>query len=721
MGSALSAQNVRVNATVDKTTLAMYDKLHYTVSVTSDRSIEVKEPILPRMDGLTMRNMMSSTSRSTSIINSQVRHQIRNDYTYILLPSRTGSVLIPSVTVMAGNRTFHTDPIRIVILASAPSLPQNPPPVDPFAGWSFDGEQPASGYSFIATEAPKRRIWINEPVVVSYYLYTNQSISTLNLREEKDFPGYGKAEFEQPQSLNYQYVDQNGQTIRRALLKRIAISPNLTGTIKVPQLVCTARISSFSFNTLDLVSRDLTLEVMPLPEANRPPNFSGAVGSFKVTENIGDTQINLGETLNYSIQINGRGNFNQFNPPRMSNPPHFSIADPVVSGDIRAGIDGSRTFFYTVIPQEKGNFVLPGASFSWFDSDSGTYRTWQGEAHPVTIKPGSVFASFTNLFQKEDALRFNPGIPVTAYDQYRLIINSIYYWLALAFLLVSLVISYGLASGRKLRYRDPERYADLRAERNLRKYLREASQAAQRTAQEFYPLAEKGLIRYLAEKHQIPNHLSTEDRIQALSEKEITDEVIRTGVPKESAPTQERKPVKKEVTEQVKDFLDRCQTVRYMPGAFEQDKVREDMNLLKAIVTSLSGLQKGKPRKRTDSMSHTGLLLVCLFSFLSITLLKAQSPPDNPAGSPAITSEIGSADQTDPEKLSRLLALEKEGIRNPDLYFNIGVLYSERQESPPAILYYLRALNLDSSHQQARENLEYAIATGTNRDQYPPH
>ncbi|MBM4404324.1 MAG: hypothetical protein FJ042_08125, partial [Candidatus Cloacimonetes bacterium] len=49
------------------------------------------------------------------------------------------------------------------------------------------------------------------------------------------------------------------------------------------------------------------------------------------------------------------------------------------------------------------------------------------------------------------------------------------------------------------------------------------------------------------------------------------------------------------------------------------------------------------------------------------------------------------------------------------------VLYSERQESPPAILYYLRALNLDSSHQQARENLEYAIATGTNRDQYPPH
>ncbi len=696
--AAAFAQNINVRAFVDKTTVGIYDKLHYTISVTSDRPVEINEPILPTLDGLTQRNVMSSTARSTSIINTQVTHQIRYDYTYVLLPTRPGSSIIPAVNVSVGNRTYRTEPIPIQILASAYGMPQSPPPVDPFDYWTFEGDQPATGLTFIAAETPRRRIWLNEPAVISYYLYTNQSIMSLNLREEKDFPGYGKAEFDQPQSLTYQYVDYNGQTFRRALLKRLAISPNVTGTIRVPRLVCSARLSSLSFSSLDLASRDLTLEVLPLPEVNRPANFSGAVGSFRISESIGETKLTLGEALNYSIQISGRGNFNQFSAPQMASTPHFRIAVPVISGNLKAGSDGLRTYFYTVIPQDKGDFVFSGATFNWFDTDSGTYRIWRGEDHQINVKPGHVFSAFTNFFQREDAIRFYSAVEGDVSKPYPLILGNIYYWLAVFLLGISLLASYLVASMRNLRLRDPEQYAGIRAERNLRRYLREAQNAARHDHAQFYPLGERGLIHYLAEKHNVPNHLSTEDRMDALVQRGIPEEVIT----------------------QVKSFLLRCQTVRYMPGAFDHSKLQDDLNSLKMLINALSGLQKKQRSSRSATASAGGrTFILCLNLCLLTIAMTGEATEVNTNQTPALTTEIVRNDETDRDELDRLLELENKGIRNPDLYFNIGVQYSGRQESPMAILYYLRALNLDSSHHRARENLEYAIATGSNRDQYP--
>ncbi len=700
LAAAVFAQNVNARAFVDKTTVGMYDKLHYTISVTSDRPVEINEPILPTIDGLTQRNMMSSTSRSTSIVNTQVTHQIKYDYTYVLLPTRPGSSIIPAVSVSVGNRTYRTEQIPIQILASAHGMPQSPSLVDPFDYWTFEENQPATGLAFIAAETPRHRIWLNEPAVISYYLYTNQDIMSLNLREEKDFPGYGKAEFDQPQSLTYHYVDHNGQTIRRALLKRLAISPNVTGTIRVPQLVCSARLSSLSFSSLDLASRDLSLEVLPLPALNRPANFSGAVGSFRISENMNETQLILGEVLNYSIQISGRGNFNQFSAPQMASTPHFRIAVPVISGNLKAGIDGLRSYFYTAIPQDKGDFVFSGATFNWFDTDSGIYRIWRGEDHQINVKPGNVFSTFTNFLQREDAIRFNSAVEGDVSKPYHFILGSIYYWLAVFLLGISLLASYLVASTRNLRLRDPEHYAGIRAERHLRRYLREAQNAARQGHAQFYPLGEKGLIRYLAEKHNVPNHLSTEDRMDALVQRGIPEELIT----------------------QVRSFLLRCQTVRYMPGGFDQNKLQDDLSSLKMLINALSGLQKTPRSSRSATASAGGgAFILCLILCLLTIAMTGEATEVNTTETPALTSEIARNDDTDHYELDRMLELENKGIRNPDLYFNVGVQYSERQANPMAILYYLRALNLDSSHRPARENLEYTIATGSNRDQYPRH
>lgn len=72
-------------------------------------------------------------------------------------------------------------------------------------------------------------------------------------------------------------------------------------------------------------------------------------------------------------------------------------------------------------------------------------------------------------------------------------------------------------------------------------------------------------------------------------------------------------------------------------------------------------------------------------------------------------------------KLHELQSLEERGIKNPDLYFNIGVCHFHLDSHGYAALYFLKALNLDSAHTKARENLEYVLDRSPDKVLYPSH
>ncbi len=89
-----------------------------------------------------------------------------------------------------------------------------------------------------------------------------------------------------------------------------------------------------------------------------------------------------------------------------------------------------------------------------------------------------------------------------------------------------------------------------------------------------------------------------------------------------------------------------------------------------------------------------------------------------------LSSALGA--ETGPEidyeaQLTELLKLDEQGIQNPDLYNNIGICYHYLGSRGKAALYFLRAQNLDSSHVEARENLEYIIDLSVDKAMYPDH
>lgn len=93
------------------------------------------------------------------------------------------------------------------------------------------------------------------------------------------------------------------------------------------------------------------------------------------------------------------------------------------------------------------------------------------------------------------------------------------------------------------------------------------------------------------------------------------------------------------------------------------------------------------------------LLLCC------VALLAAQGGSDSLRSLPGAATQLSRADYQ--ATLAKLQPLADQGIRNADLYYDLGVCHHHLGDEGRAVLNFLRALNIDSAHRQARENLDY--------------
>ncbi len=574
--SLMPAQTMRVRSTAEPGTVGRDEEVTYTIDVTGDKNFRLTAPKLPNLVDFSLRNMMTSSSSSYSIINGNVSESVTKSFIYRLVPKRTGNLKIPAFNISINGKDYTTQPASVRVLDKSYAgnrqqqqqnnpfgFGQNMPFMmqDPFS--LNMGFEPVGEMSIIA--APdKRTVYLGEPLLVTYRLYTTQPVASLELKDEKDFGGYGKETYSEPTRLNFELTKVKNQRFKVAVLKTIAISPNSAGVIELPQITAEVQTGAMGLYAKTLQSETVRITVKELPVTGKPNDFSGAVGKFKVYDQLGKNTIRLGEALEYKLIINGRGNFNQFSNPVYPLQQDFRIASPLTDDQIQAGVNGTRTINYLLIPKSEGTFTIPGVRFNWFDPVSSSYQSFQSKPVKVTVKPGNVLTYISNVFQKENIRMLSPFNPGEKYSSQTLLADSTIYWLLVILILLSLVPSWWMASNKKLRDIDPELAAQKGSARVLKKYLKQAEKAAQEGSQEFYPKAEIGLMRYLSDKYHIRHRYSTAEKLYHLRLKGLDEELVSN----------------------LEGFLKRCQEARYMPGGFNQNVLLSDLDALTKVIKS---------------------------------------------------------------------------------------------------------------------------------------
>ncbi|MCW3102103.1 MAG: hypothetical protein JWO09_543 [Bacteroidetes bacterium] len=223
----------------------------------------------------------------------------------------------------------------------------------------------------------KSKAYIGEEVAVTFKLYFRVDILGMNAISMPSFDGF----FLQEAKNNPNRVTEtvNGVPYDVTELKRTFAIPQRTGRLSIDPLEveCIVRRSTYGTAAVKIKSNPLSIEVLPLPEAGKPPGFAGAVGDYNYKVELSGDKVKANEALNLLITISGKGNLKLVEAPKIGFPEDFEAYDPKVKENISvgAGMSGSKTFDYLVIPRHEGDYKINNLDFSFFNPSKNEYVT----------------------------------------------------------------------------------------------------------------------------------------------------------------------------------------------------------------------------------------------------------------------------------------------------------------------------------------------------------
>ena len=129
----------------------------------------------------------------------------------------------------------------------------------------------------------------------------------------------------------------------------------------------------------------LTIVVKPFPAEGKPPTFDGALGSYVWrVETPSGTKATIGETVNITYRVSGRGDLSTVRFPSFDRIPGL-IDNFWMEANPPAGeeVEGTKRFVLPVRPKKAGPAEVPGFFFSSFDPYSQKYLN-------VAVPPASL-------------------------------------------------------------------------------------------------------------------------------------------------------------------------------------------------------------------------------------------------------------------------------------------------------------------------------------------
>jgi len=549
-----------VQSYVDRTRIPVNQQFNLSVEYSGKEANKASTPQPPNLEPFATY-LGSSSSQSIQIINAQM--SVTRTFTFTYLAKQVGTYQIPAIKVAHKGKTYSTAPITIQIVQAA--QPQPPRAQRRRPGAQITPESTLEGNLFIKAIPNKRRVYQNEPVIVTYKIYTRVEVSQYGITQMPRAVGFWMEDLEialagqapQPQT-QVEVID--GKRFVTAEIKKLALFPTDAGKKVIDPLVveCEVRLrerrprdffdrffdddffSDFFGRRIRTVvkSEPLSIEVLPLPEAGRPKDFTGAVGQFRITATVDKQNVKTNEAITFKVKISGQGNIKMLPEPKISIPPDFERYEPKITETInRKGnrITGSKTFEYVLVPRYPGLQKIKPVRYSYFDPAAGRYKVIETPEIAINVAKGEeAFVTFGSGLSKEEVKLIGQDIRFIKLEMPEFRRKDWYLYrspLFLLLLVVPLLAAVGAWGYRKRLDRLAENVAyarSLKANQMAMKRLKTAHKLMkEETQKEFYAEVSRALLGFIGDKFNLPPAgLMTDQVRELLSSQGVSEEVI---------------------------------------------------------------------------------------------------------------------------------------------------------------------------------------------------
>ena len=532
----LAAVQLEAHASVSPSVVPLNGQFTLAVELTGTNRADV-EPSLPDLGDFS-RYIGRNSSTSMQMINGVTTVSLVIQYRYQAI--RDGTFEIGPVEVEVGGQVLRTQPVTLTVSTSGAAAgggraPENPSGVGPED-------------LFVVAEVDKARVYQNEPIAVSYRLFTRVNVSSYSLVSLGESEGFWVEEVPGPQNPQVEQRERGGQTYTTAVVRRAVLFPAGPGTktIESMSIEASVRVQRQPRSIFDdffggsslfgsqvptvIASNPVDIEVLPLPEEGRPRSFTGLVGRLGVSASIDRSSLETNEAVTLEVTVEGEGNLRGLAAPTIDFPGDFEVFPPEVTESIdRSGsrVRGSRTYEYVLIPRSPGARIIPPVEMSYFDADSGLYATSASEPLRLDVTGEAVIVAAGGRAGVEtlrEDIRFiqigPPGLGTPGGS----LADTSGFWIVALLPLVALLGALGLRRHWDRLEGDVAYARGRRAGRVAKKRLGQARVVmAEGDARAFYAEVERALRGFLADKLNVAEAGFMSDVAEA--------ELRRRGVP----------------------------------------------------------------------------------------------------------------------------------------------------------------------------------------------
>ena len=568
------AQNVEFKASAPSVVaVGEQFKLEYTLNKEGDN---LKVPTLEGFDLL----MGPSVGQSfySSNINGKMTQNVTFSYTYILEGTKKGTFQIPGATVIIDGKEYTSNALKIEVVEGSRNSNGNQAatnrPVQPDANATVNDNN-----LFVKVEVSRRSLYMGESLMATIKVYTKVDLVNLGRTKFPDFNGFLAEEVPTPQRIELVREAVDGQIYNVGTIRKVLLYPQHTGEITIEpfELECIVRqrlanggrsfFDEFFGNYKDVRamrrSKPVTIQVKELPQLGKPAGFGGTVGNVTMATSLSADTVNANDAITYKVTFRGTGNLKLLKAPTINFPLDFEVYDPKESRDLNItenGTTGSVSFEYLIIPRYSGDYKIPAIRFSYFDSQSNTYKTIAGAEYNIHVRKGAdkgqvetSWFSLVMMFKKEDVRKVGEDIRYLKTEGLNLkaagvrFFGTTLYWLALLIPFVLFVVGAVLNRRRIKANADIVRVKNKAANKMARKRLKVAASAMKNhNAEQFYDEVLKALWVYMSYKLNIDRSELNRDNISEILQSKGVEE------------------------DRIKEFiavLDTCEYARYAPGS----------------------------------------------------------------------------------------------------------------------------------------------------------
>jgi hypothetical protein len=392
----VAAADYSIRSEVDATRIGVEDQVQLTISLEGEGPDSIA---MPTLSNLTVAGGPYQSSQ-VSIVNGRMT-QTRS-WTYVLQPRTVGAAEVGPVT--AGEETAPAIPIEVVegrLRSREPARRADPFGRDPFGAdpfESFFGRRRAPrGEPKLQVEAVPSRteVRVGEPVLFTFYLYTQVAVSNLNFKEAPQFAGFWTEDLEPPSNPpSGEAATLGGETYRRFPIMQKLLFPTRAGTLEIPPTTLRIVLASRGFfddgQVVERSTRPVSVSVTSLPDV---AGFSGAVGRFQARATLDKETVALGEAALLRFRVDGTGNLKWIDRPPTIEVAGAKLYPPQVKSDLEVtaqGIRGSRTWEYVLVPETSGTLEVPAVDFQFFDPGAAQLVTSTTDALTLRVEGGTV-------------------------------------------------------------------------------------------------------------------------------------------------------------------------------------------------------------------------------------------------------------------------------------------------------------------------------------------